>query len=244
MPRASTRENFKKFSAVGVIPNSSLILKEIPNMNSDFVGLHGGCSRNGDYFDIVDAFFALAEAGGSLQAKYVREELSKVDDYSKRGSDPWTGEKCFSPNNWNTHDRINAALESAYQTCLKEAYRNDLSRAAAIDMTYDHFLGWDIIVRRHPRIWITGERIVRSLYQFFWTAYQHSLGQGRPDPTRYVQVELVGYILTLRGRPVDVVELAKQAKLFEILPRLWMAGAETLDEQKLVEYELVPQERE
>ncbi len=213
-------------------------------MNSEFIGLHGGYSRSGDYFDIVDAFFALAETGGSMQAKYVREELAKIDDYYKRGTEPWTQEKVFSPNNWDTHDRINTALENGYQTCLKEAHRRDLSSKEASDMTHNHFLGWDIIVHRHPRSCESGERIVRSLYQFFWTAYKHSIGQGRPDPTRYVQVELVGYILTLRGNPSDVMELAKQAKLFEILPRLWMAGAKTLDEKKLAEYEFVPKKDE
>lgn len=213
-------------------------------MNNEFIGLHGGYSHSGDYFDIVDAFFALAETGGSMQAKYAREELAKLSDHSKRGSDPWTQEKVFSPNKWDTHNRINTALENGYQTCLKEAYRDHLSRKEACDMIYDHSLGWDIIVRRHPRIWESGDRIVRSVYQFFWTAYKHSIGQGHPDPTRYVQVELGGYILTLRGNPSDVMELAKQAKLFEILPRLWMCGSETLDEQKLAEYEFVPKKDE
>jgi hypothetical protein len=213
-------------------------------MNNEFIGLHGGHSRSGDYFDTVDAFFALAEAGGSMQAKYVREELARIDDYTKRGTEPWTEKKCFSPNEWDTHNRINAALENGYQTCLKEAYRRDLSRKEACDLIYNHSLGWDIIVRRHPRIWEDGGRIVRSVYQFFWTAYKHSIGKGCPDPTRYVQVELGGYILTLRGKPSDVLELARQAKLFDLLPRIWMCGDKTLDEQKLAEYELVPKKDE
>ena len=96
---------------------------------------------------------------------------------------------------------------------------------------------WIIIDKRLSRL--PGDRIFRSLYQFHWTTYKNSRGTGKPGPTRYVEVELAGFILSLRGAPADVLELAKRADLFILLPRNSCCLGARLDQKKLAEFNLV-----
>jgi hypothetical protein len=166
----------------------------------------------------VNAFLALAEAGGSMQAKFARKELAGLSEIERIRFE------C------DEYARTNGALANAYGTCVNAGR---LTSTHHEDVNY----GWDIVVRslgvEHP-----GRR-PHFIYQFFWTAYRHSPCLGQFKPSRYVEVKLNGLEIRLYGKPSDVMELAMRAKLFEIFPGSWYAGDKHLDQRQLAKGRLV-----
>ncbi len=167
--------------------------------------------------DRVIAFLALAEAGGSMQAKLARKELAALGESERIRFE------C------DQYDRTNSVLANAYDACLQEGRR---TRTHHKDVSY----GWNIIVQS-----LGVERPDRPhcrpdfIYQFIWTAYNESPF----TPSRYVEVKLNGLELRVEGKPSDVMELAMRAKLFEIFPGSWYAEDKRLDQRRLAKGRIV-----
>ena len=182
---------------------------------------HVKLNEEGTHSDLerTNAFLALAEAGGSMQAKFARKELASLGEREKRFFEV------------TQYDSANTALANAYQTCVKEGRT---AKTHHEDVSY----GWNIIVHSLSADRST-DKFVPSVYQFFWTAYHYNPSESRFAPSRYVEVKLDGLCLSLEGKPSDVMELAKRANLFEIFPGSWYAGWNRADQAQLAKGRIV-----
>jgi hypothetical protein len=186
------------------------------------ISLNGGCGKS--FFETVLAFFAVAEAGGSVQAKLVRAQLNSLSDSSK---------KSFDTNSQESFDTINNALKSAHETCLEKQRHTYTFDEATYEM------GWDIVAHHFPKL---SSFISATRYRFFWTAYDYMPCSGDFGPSRYVEVELNGE-LRLQGKVSDVMNLAMRAKLFEMIPNGWCRNENYLDQRQLAKGRMMPQRK-
>lgn len=163
---------------------------------------HVSLRGTGKSFEMVDAFLAIAEAGGSMQARFARQELSKLTVAEKTALDE-------SLYRWAFHEKVNGALANALNVCNEHWKKNP-----GEGMVY----GCDIRIINVPvsSVWAGG-----SWYQFFWTAHEYSPCVGDFEPTRYVVVSLnrADSEVELTGRASDVVELFNRSRVAEIIPK-------------------------
>lgn len=169
---------------------------------------HVSLRGNAIWLVMVDAFFAIAEAGGSIQARLARAELKKLTEAQKA-----------EISNDSSLIQFNRVVNTALMNAMSVCNENRRKEPAEKDMGY----GSDVIIRHHPTVY-AHERLLTyggSVLQFLWLAHNRFDRSNESRRDQYVDVWFgrADSEIEINGIAADVIELFNRSKVSEIIPK-------------------------